>query len=127
MGEFSGFDAIGLLRETQKAVGGAEMVEQHKLLMNGQQDVEGKQNQIDAKQSKINSVRLDPFLPFCQSVPLPFRAFAFASWRPIDPSARPRPCPGVHDTTLMPFPVRVRRPFVAFGACDPIRTHPFDS
>ena len=41
VGEFSGFEAKDLLIETQKAVGGMDMVNQHKELIAGEKAISG--------------------------------------------------------------------------------------
>ena len=53
VGSFSGLDSIGLLRETQKALGGEKLEEVHKKLIDLQKKVADHTRQRDAAQEEV--------------------------------------------------------------------------
>ena len=56
VGEFSGFDAVQLLNETEKAVGGPNQHADHRQLVALQAEMGDTQRQLDAKKKKVEDL-----------------------------------------------------------------------
>lgn len=57
VGEFSAFDDIGLLRETERAVGGRALVEQHDSLIAAQREVNERQRREEGLREKLDDLQ----------------------------------------------------------------------
>lgn len=56
VGEFSAFDDIGLLRETERAVGGRALVEQHDALIVAQREINERQRREEGLREKLDDL-----------------------------------------------------------------------
>jgi chromosome segregation ATPase len=57
VGEFSGFDAVQLLQETEKAVGGPDLFDDHRKLVAAESEIGDVERQLESKTARVEELK----------------------------------------------------------------------